>query len=248
MLNPCDLLLILLIIRQRFLAGWIGLGSMQLVYVVWSIEHTGAPWLGLSLSHGQIGPMIAVTIFAIALNRSVRKISEHRSAERERADSEAHTEVEDRHIEASLQEVRTLAGPTLESIAAGGKPDKDEVRGLEAGLRDMIRGSNLAREPLVSELQRARERGMDIVVLDDTGVATLGMDRIAGLVEWAAGEVRAVRCGQNMTIRLTLENGIALVAVSLDGNRVGEMRTETGTGKTQKLGISNAEAKHEDGE
>ncbi|WP_309131201.1 hypothetical protein [Brevibacterium sp.] len=223
-LNPCSLLLFCLVFRGRFVAGWFGGLAMQGVFAIWSIQLVGTPWYGLSYSYGQLLPLVGVTMFAIGLHRTVERIVAHRAAERERADRESRMMAEEAHMEEGLAEVRELAGPILKDIASGSNPEVSRVRGLEAALRDMIRGRSLAREPLASELRGARENGMDIVVLDDSGEAELSENAARVLVAWAADEVRNAD-GREMTLRLTLENGVALVTASVDGNPSSETST-----------------------
>lgn len=224
-LNPSDLIFMLLIIRGRFLLGWFGELIMQGIFATWSITVTGAPWAGLAVSFTQIIPLVAVTLFASALHRTVTRINDHRAVERERAEREAGTRAAGRSMEAGLLEVRELAGPALAAIASGSGPSTDEVRGIEAALRDLIRGRSLVREPLTQQLRMSRRNGMDILLLDDSGDDEIPAEAADALVQWVAHRLQCAE-GQRMTVRLTTDGSTALVTVTLDGVFFGKMSVD----------------------
>ena len=140
----CDLMEFCLVIRGRYLAGWIGSVLMQVIVCLWSTIVSGTPWYGFSFVYTQAFPLLAVTVFALGLHLSAtdrdpsrRRTGTHRASPLRRATS-------GQEIEAELSVVRELAGPVLEEIAAGRGPERSTVRSLEAALRDMIRGRTLS--------------------------------------------------------------------------------------------------------
>jgi len=217
----CDLLEFCLVIRGRYLAGWIGSLLMQGTVCLWSTLVTGTLWYGLSFVYTQTFPLLAVTVFAVGLHQTARQIVLHRAAERERADGEARQATSDLEVEADLRVVRDLAGPVLEEIASGRGTDRARVRSLEAALRDMIRGRALAAEPLVTTLRMVRERGADITVLDDLGDDELSHAERQELVTWSAEQIVRTE-GANLTLRLSLDAGRPTVTLTADGAPVAE--------------------------
>jgi fructose-1,6-bisphosphatase/inositol monophosphatase family enzyme len=171
-----------LALRSRVVSAWIGEALMIGFVCGWSTIVSGSPIYGISISYGQPISLAAGTVFAVALHQTARRINEFRTAERERAAREAREAAQSAAVEDELRIVRELAGPTLQQIAAGEKPDQEDAKALEAALRDLIRGRSLAIEPLNTALWEARHRGVDIVVLDDSadlGLSTEGLRKAA---------------------------------------------------------------------
>lgn len=216
-LNPCDLLMFCLAIRGRILSAWIGQAAMLSSIALWSVFVTGSPAYGLSFSYTQPFPLLAVSVFAYGFQWTARQILAHRAAERERAEHESRRSADDLDLETDLRIIRDLAGPTLEDIANGRRPDHAAVRGLEAALRDLIRGRNLVAEPLVTTLRVLRERGTDIVLLDDLGDDDLTADERKTLTAWAATRVARASAATAITLRLTRVDGTPLVTITIDG-------------------------------
>jgi len=204
-----------LALRQRVVAAWVGSAAVLLTVAAWSTAVTGSPLYGLGFSYGQPISLLAGTIFAVALHRTAKRIIEFRMAERERAGAAARDSATSRERDRELQHVRAVAEPTLRELASGGMPDPMEVSALEAALRDLIRGRSLATEPLADALRRARLRGVDIVVLDDSGEAHLPEEGLADALRWCAAEVERFRSG-SVTIRLAISQGDALITIVND--------------------------------
>jgi len=216
------ILMYCLALRARYLAAWIAEAASLAVAGAWSVATTGTPLLGLRMSYGGVLTLLAVTIFARALHATARRIVAHREAERERAEREARAAAADVEAEAELRGVRDLAQPTLERIAAGGHPDPAAVAVLEAALRDLIRGRNLAVEPLVSALRTARASGVDVLLLDDLGDHDLPPAQRAAVAEWAADQLTTARGVGTATVRVALAAGEPLASIAFDGGDYAE--------------------------
>ncbi len=220
--NPCDLLMFCLAIRARIVSAWIGQVAMQATVAAWSVAVTGSPVHGLLTSYTQAFPLVACSVFAIGLHYTARQIVAHRVAERARAEQEARAEEAGRAGDAELRVVREMAAPVLEQIVAGDAPEPASVRALEAALRDRIRSPSLAVEPLTSALRRARERGADVVVLDDLGDDPLTEPQRVAAASWAAARV-AEAGGSSMTLRVARAHAQPLVTVSIGGGAVSQL-------------------------
>lgn len=216
-----NFVLFVLELRGRIVAAWTLMGIVMLTVVGWSLIHSGQPWLGIALTYGQAVSLAAGTVFAIGLQRTARSIFAQQDAERFRAAEEAARSAGDAHRSAELAEVRRLAGPLLARIVAGGPVDPGEAVGLEAALRDRIRGRSLAIEPLVGALGRARGRGINALLLDDLGDAAIATEVARDLAAWAAAYVDAAR-GTHITVRLAVAPDGAVVSIADADGVVGE--------------------------
>lgn len=98
-------------------------------------------------------------------------------------------------LAARVSELAQGVLPALRDIAGGAPPSAAARRSyatLEGELRDSLRAGSLAREPLVSAVAAARERGVDVVLLDDSS-GDVGEDDLAPLVTWMTAAVRTAR-------------------------------------------------------
>lgn len=224
-------LLFCLTIRARILAAWIGEAAVIALVCIWSVQVTGAPWYGLSISYGQPVVVLACTVFAIGLHRTARRIIDYRAAERDREAERARMLASEVDRERELRLVRDLAGPTLQRIAEGSEPDPVAVRGLEAALRDVIRGRSLMIEPLPSALRMVRERGVDVTVLDDLGERELSHEQLVRAAGWCAERVTAIRAG-SVTLRIAPRDAGAVVTATKDGAIAGQLQLAPGTRRT----------------
>lgn len=97
---------------------------------------------------------------------------------------------------------QTLVGvlPQLEAIARSqGKltlKQKKLAVLTEAELRDQIRGRNLANSELARQIRLARERGVEVQLLDDGGIDDLAEDKARELMERAAKELEGISSGK----------------------------------------------------
>ena len=221
-LGAINFVLFVLELRGRIVAAWVLMALIIAISAGWSIVRTGSAVHGLELSYGQAVSLVAGTIFAIGLHRTARLIFAQQDAERTRAAAEASLRAGDAHRAAELAEVRALAGPLLQRIAADAGADPREAVTLEAALRDRIRGRALAIEPLIGALHRARERGADALLLDDLGDATLGAVQAAAVAQWCTTLLDSLD-SPRVTIRIAPADDGALVSVADADGIVGEL-------------------------
>jgi len=169
------------------------------------------------MSYGQPVTLIACTAFAIGLYRTAARIRDFRDAERERATRTAEEAAADQEIESTLQVIRELAEPTLTEIAHGGKPVRTTVRSLEAALRDEIRGRSIAIEPLVTSLRSVRERGVDVILLDDLADHEVSPEVLDRAARWCA-DIITTSTASSLTVRIAISNTRPTVTISNDGD------------------------------
>jgi GNAT superfamily N-acetyltransferase len=244
-LGAVNFVFFVLELRGRLVAAWVLMGIVMLTVVIWSVGVTDGPWLGISLTYGQAVSLAAGTIFAIGLQRTARSIFAQQDAERARAGEEAARSAGDAHRSAELAEIRRLAGPLLQRIVAGDTVDPRDAMGLEAALRDRIRGRGLAVEPLTAALGRARERGVDALLLDDLGDAAIASDLALELAAWAAAHVDAAR-GTHVTVRLAAAPEGAVVSIADADGMVGERLVPLLAGESAGAVVDDPSARRRD--
>ena len=196
------IVVVVLILRSRPLAGWVGAAAMCGTLLLWAVtagESLGG-WIAVVLR--QLATVAAFQVFAVILARATARIREYRAEERERLIREQRREVVAREHEAGLARILVLADPVLSRLAEG----VDDV-GLareatlaEAGVRDLLRGRRLAQPPLTEAVRSARERGTAVALLDDLGDADPAPS--AAMLAWAAERVDAARGGV-VTVRIS---------------------------------------------
>ncbi|RKS89986.1 hypothetical protein DEU37_1301 [Microbacterium sp. AG790] len=106
--------------------------------------------------------------------------------------------------------------PLLDRIAEGSPPSPDERRAYaaqEGRLRDDLRAGTLAREPLRSAVAAARARGVDVVLLDDSGTAD--DDGVDAAVGWMAESISEAR--RHVVGRLHPNGRAVRATIAIDG-------------------------------
>ncbi len=214
--NAANFILFALALRGRIGWAWIGLAVGTAITCIWSLLATHALYQGFYLIYGEIGALLAGTFFAIVLRTAANRVVTMQSVQRRRVGEEHLRAETERERAAQLALVRHRVIPVLTTIAAGrvSSAQRQEHRLLEAVLRDEIRGTRLAVEPLASAVRAARSRGIDVVLLDDADDVLLAWDDL----EWAADVVADVDRNR-ITVRLSGDPAVITVA-TVDGDVV----------------------------
>lgn len=92
-----------------------------------------------------------------------------------------------RELERRAEDLDLYARPLLQILASGvplTDADRDRARAVEGRLRDGYRAASLVREPLTEEVMRARLRGVDVILLDDTENAPTEDAVIQAVTDW----------------------------------------------------------------
>lgn len=223
------IVLMTLSLRGRIVAGWIGLAIMTVIAISWSWTVGGSPRLGIDLVYMHLGINLAITFFAVGLRRAVIRIAALREVESRRVAELAAREASDTERLAEMRRLSDDVVPALRRIATGKSTDQREAmafRVLEASLRDRIRARKLDHPGFRAAVDRARTRGVDVLLLDDVAHE---VDRIElwDALEWAASLVDRSRTGSAI-VRLAGSQPTTLTVVSTD-SAINELR-QIGTG------------------
>ena len=214
--NASNFVLFAVALRGRIGWAWIGLAVLSVITFTWSLVATHALVQGFYLIYGEIGALLAGTFFAVVLRSAANQVVTLQSVRRQLVGEEHLRAETERERAAQLALVRHRVIPVLTTIASGrvSSAQRQEHRLLEAVLRDEIRGTRLAVEPLASAVRAARSRGVDVVLLDDADDVALAWADL----EWAA-DVIADFERERITVRLSGDPAVITVA-TVDGNVV----------------------------
>jgi hypothetical protein len=180
----------LLCLVGRWREGGVGVAVLSVLVVTWVVTR-GIP--------GSAGfAILAYPVFAyglgvawrVLLERNIRTVIAHRSAERRSAITEAAARDAIGRSQATLRVIDTMARGPLERITVGGTlddADRSRIRLAEASVRDRIRARRLAVDPLAGASTAARARGVEVLLLDDDddvldSVPETELSRLAELV------------------------------------------------------------------
>jgi hypothetical protein len=177
--------------RRQLAAAWLGVIALAVQSVVWD----GVLSLG---TLGVIGSIVWVGIahmLTAALTTAARETRRYAQPARAAAAWQA---AQDAHLfegRMRLAQTNRIAAPMLRRIGdREGRLTDDqrrECRMLEAAIRDEIRGRMLLTDAVRAEVQRARERGTVVTLLDEGGIDDLDeptRDRVLSrLAEAVAG-------------------------------------------------------------
>jgi hypothetical protein len=150
--NASNFILFGVALRGRIGWAWIGLAVMCAINWTWSQVATHSMWRGLHITYGEVGALLAGTFFAVVLRRAATRVVTLQAVRRQRIGEEHLRAAGERERAAQLALVRQRVIPVLSAIASGqvSSAQRHEHRLLEAVLRDEIRGTRLAVEPLAS--------------------------------------------------------------------------------------------------
>lgn len=169
------------------IAAWGGVGSLA---------STGLP--------GVLSLLVTGHAVSLGVERAVK-------AARELNEKAAQTAAETAAVEAAgdvrsklIEQTLSRAIPALNLIAALGgnlnEAQKREARLLEAGLRDEIRGATLLNDKMRAAIKAARERGVEVLVLDEGGLDDLSLEQRELILDKTAASFATVNHGR-LTVR-----------------------------------------------
>lgn len=198
-------------VRQQRLWTWIGLAILTIEVLAWG----GVGALFVSGLGGAYGLVAAAYAISVGLERSAKQTASYLDRAKEtQAASAADSAVRQ---ERSERIASTLEGalPMLELIARGELSDSDRKRAtlLEAELRDEIRGRMLINRELKASVRSARDRGVEVVVLDEGGLVELAEEDRESLRSRLAAELDKIHSGR-VTIRSPQEPNVRVTFVA----------------------------------
>jgi hypothetical protein len=198
-------MLFFLAMRRRPGAAWLGYALMAAGTLGWSIAADRGPLEGALLLDTHAAILFVGTLFEVNLRRTAKRINEfgeHSVASAvEAAEGATSAQIRERRV----LELRASAVPLLEQLVEHGPPTTAAGRlqyaTSEALLRDGVRGRSLITPRIADAATKARERGVEVTLLDDRGEGLDSGEAMVRLSEAIVLELEAAE-GGSVTVRL----------------------------------------------
>ena len=187
-------------VRGRRRIAWLGLVVLIVEIAAWggieSLASTGLP--------GVLSLMVTGHAVSLGVERAVTTARELNAKALETAAASAALEAAGQVRSQLAEQTLKTAMPALNLIAAlGGRLNADQKREallLEASLRDEIRGATLLNESMRAGIKAARQRRVEVLVLDEGGLDDLTAIEREEILDRAANAFSSVTEGR-LTIR-----------------------------------------------
>jgi hypothetical protein len=187
-------------VRGQAIFAWIAAILVTLV-VVGEAGVTGI------LTSGVVGMVVLIAAgqgTARALSRADRELAELQASEKASQIAITSSESSARERRNRLQNVLSLALPALKQISAKSGKLKESERAalvnLEANLRDEIRGRLLVNDEIRDAVTAARDRGIQVLLLDEGGLEALTENERNHVLAKVAAGINSVKAGK-VTVR-----------------------------------------------
>lgn len=159
-------------VRGRVLIPWIGLVCVVLLFALWGTATGQSAVAAAGLALVDAAPMALGGLFAFTLRPTTSQVFELRDQTTRQVAALAADAAARDERNRQVRHLDQLARPLLERIASGDELTADERVGcavLEAHLRDRLRAPLMSELDLDNPVFRARKRGVDVVLIDDSG-------------------------------------------------------------------------------
>jgi hypothetical protein len=193
-LGAITLVLLFLAMWGWLTLAWVGFGLMVVVTAAWTFTTAEGSVYVLALVPNQVGTLLVGTLFSIGLRATSRRIADLHAKQAVIAAAESATRAAAVERAAQAARLNQMARAALERIAED-EPytdaERDSWMRLEATVRDSLRASALISDELTAATDDARERGIEVTLLDDSaGAVESGSERekiIAAIITELAG-------------------------------------------------------------
>lgn len=187
-------------VRQQARIALIGLGVLLGLLIV----EYGLPGLTASGLAGALVFVLAGLGVSRGIARTTRETEKFRAIELESISRIAELDAAAKERQQRLAQVLGTAVPLLSVIKDAQGPIDEELkqsaRLVEATLRDNLRGRDLLNSAMSKEVQRLRNLGCEVLILDEGGTASLTSAERDALLQKAVDALQIVQSGR-VTIR-----------------------------------------------
>lgn len=214
-------MLFFLAMRRRPGAAWLGYGIMAAITLTWSVSAGRGILDAVFLLDTHAAILLVATLFALNLRRTARRINEFDQHAVDSAIEAAEGATSAQIRKRRVVELRASAAHLLEVLVNEGPPEgalaKRDYATAEALLRDSVRGRSLMTPRIAEASTAARERGVDVTLLDDRGEGLSTGEAMVRLSEIVVAQLDACSAG-SVTVRLAPKGRrVAVSIVTSDG-------------------------------
>ena len=204
-------------VRQQRAIAWIGTGILVIQVVTWAGFETGMQ-TGLP---GALMLVFAGHAISVGLANAYREImtfnQEALEIEKQQIANSVASEVRRSRLDSALKGALPILNLIREQRGVLSDEQKQQARFLEAELRDEIRGRSFMSEVVREAVRKARERGVEVIVLDEGGLDSASDVEKAEILQKAAAAIDSVSEGR-ITLRAPQgENWRATLVASRPG-------------------------------
>ena len=208
-------LLVVVNLRGRVALSWAGAGLSAVLLTSWAAGTSTGLVGGLMMNIATVGWLTIATGIGHLLRTNDAKVAQYTTDAQGAADWYAAERALNVARTQWLEHVRDVTVPALTKIANPehvlSDADRQELRLIEAQLRDEIRGRVLATAEVVAAARRARERGVTVQLLDDRR-QELTPKMLAAVSERVVSILNQTRSG-TVTARLRPQGGSTGVTI-----------------------------------
>lgn len=208
-----------LCLRRRVVLAWVGMVGITAVMLGWGATTSFGVERGALAVAEQLPILIVGTLFATSLRRSAAQISNLNLQITERAAREADAEATALERHERMRALDEFVTPMLERLATGETPtvqEREQYAMAEAELRDGLRAGALMDPAVVLAARKARQRGVDVILLDDSAATVPQGQTLSRVRQRVAAALDASAEGTVTARLLPPERGIVATIV-VDG-------------------------------
>jgi len=165
-------LLLFLALRGRRAMAWLAYVSFASIVLIAGVTTDRGLSLAVNDVARQAATLLIGTLFAMILRRTVRTITTLQESQLQRTTAEAAMAAATAERAVQTGRLERVARPALTRILDDAPFSQRELNDfvlLEATLRDGIRAAGFSSDRVTEETRLARERGLQVVLLDDRG-------------------------------------------------------------------------------
>lgn len=191
-------------LRGRNLMAWVGFTALGLATIAWGLSTPDRLIEAIMLVARQAPIVLVGSLFSFGMTLTSRKLESVHEAETARVAAEAAALARNAERSRRLAALDAAVGPQLRRIADGEEltdSDRHELLIAEARLRDSLRARQLDLPDIVAAVQRARRRGVIVLLLDDRYPLALPAGTLSALSDASVRMLDSADSG-TVTIRL----------------------------------------------
>ncbi|MGV8852223.1 MAG: hypothetical protein ACOH1M_06620 [Rhodoglobus sp.] len=207
-------------LRGRDLLAWIGFAAIGVVAIVWGLSTEDRLLEAILLVARQAPIVLVGSLFSFGMKRTSRKLEYVHEADTARVAAEAGALARSAERSRRLSALDAAVGPQLQRIADGEElndDDRQELLIAEARLRDSLRARQLDLPDVVAAVQRARRRGVIVLLLDDRYPLALPAGALSRVSDASVRMLDSAHAG-TVTIRLLPADRQLLATLVTDGD------------------------------